>query len=145
MGAVAYKADYYGWTQEQARLLHEHRLGEIDLANIVEELESMGASERNEFAHRLEILLMHLLKWRYQPDYPYRRSWMLTIIEQRKRIAARLRKSPSLKHHALEELVDAYDVAKVAAERETGLPESTFPVECPWTFGQVTDSDFMPE
>ena len=145
MGAVAYKADYYGWTQEQARLLHEHRLGEIDLANIVEELESMGASERNEFAHRLEILLMHLLKWRYQPDYPYRRSWMLTIIEQRKRIAARLRKSPSLKHHAIEELIDAYDVAKVAAERETGLPGSTFPNECPWTFAQVTDSEFMPE
>ncbi|MDQ5770480.1 DUF29 domain-containing protein [Thiothrix subterranea] len=145
MGATAYKADYYEWTIEQAQLLKENRLGEIDLANLIEEVESMGASERNEFAHRLEVLLMHLLKWQYQADYPYRRSWQLTIIEQRKRLAARLRKSPSLKHHASEELTDAYDVAKIGAERETGLPESTFPTECPWSFEQVMNPDFMPD
>lgn len=145
MGAVAYKADYYEWTQEQARLLRENRLGEIDLANIVEELESMGASERNEFANRLEVLLMHLLKWCYQSGYPYRRSWQLTIIEQRKRIAARLRKSPSLKHHAAEELTDTYDVARISAERETGIPASTFPEACPWTFEQVISPEFWPE
>lgn len=142
MSEISYKVDYYRWTQEQAQLLREHRLGEIDLANIIEEIASMGASERGEFAHRLEVLLLHLLKWHYQADYPYRRSWQLTIVEQRKRIAVRLRKSPSLKRFVAEELRDAYDVAKTAAERETGLPESTFPTDCPWTFEQMMNPEF---
>ena len=29
----------------------------------------MGKSEYRQFCHRLDILLMHLLKWQYQPEH----------------------------------------------------------------------------
>jgi len=53
-------------------------------------------------------------------------------------------------HRALESRVpgtfkDACTFAIRLAATETGLPRSTFPERCPWTFGQVTAPDFWPE
>ena len=45
MSTLVYHEDFYGWTQEQARLLREHRINELDLENLLEEVESMGKSE----------------------------------------------------------------------------------------------------
>ena len=36
MSALAYDQDFYGWTQEQARLLWEHRINELDLENLLD-------------------------------------------------------------------------------------------------------------
>ena len=36
MSALAYDQDFYGWTQEQARLLGEHRINELDLENLLD-------------------------------------------------------------------------------------------------------------
>jgi Domain of unknown function DUF29 len=46
MNQVKYAQDFYGWTQEQARLLREGRFAELDVANVVEEIETLGRSER---------------------------------------------------------------------------------------------------
>ena len=37
----------------------------------------MGRSEKRELVNRLAVLLMHLLKWRYQPNLRGK-SWRLT-------------------------------------------------------------------
>jgi hypothetical protein len=66
--AVDYEDDFFEWTVEQARLLRGGELSEIDAANIAEEIESMGLSDRRELRNRLIVLLSHLLKWAYQPD-----------------------------------------------------------------------------
>ena len=86
MGAVAYDEDLYSWSLEQAKLLREHKFDQIDLEHIIEEIEDMSKSEKRALESFLETLLMHLLKWQYQPFYIGRRSWELTIIEQRKRL-----------------------------------------------------------
>ena len=39
-----YEADFYAWTQEQARLLRERRWDDLDLENLVDEVESVGRS-----------------------------------------------------------------------------------------------------
>ena len=73
-----------------------------------------------------KTLLMHLLKWQYQPAYQGR-SWKFTIIEQRKRIESHLQENPGLKGQ-LTELVDkAYRYAVIGAVRETGLSINGFP------------------
>ena len=66
--AVDYEEDFYLWTEEQARLLRSGEFSAIDAANIAEEIESMGRSDRRELKSRLIVLLTHLLKWRYQPE-----------------------------------------------------------------------------
>ncbi|MGZ8935688.1 MAG: DUF29 family protein, partial [Methylobacter sp.] len=35
--------------------------------------------------------------------------------------------------------------ARVRVSRETGLDESAFPSECPWTIEQIIDHDFFPD
>ena len=143
MSALAYHQDFYGWTQEQAKLLREHRIEELDLENLLEEIESMGKSEKRELESRLELLLMHLLKWYYQPNFQGK-SWELTIREQRAKSARHLMENPSLKGKLNEVFEYAYEDARMWAARETGLSLDTFPESCPWAFEQVIDPAFFP-
>ncbi|MCK5898468.1 MAG: DUF29 domain-containing protein [Methylococcales bacterium] len=138
------KSDFYAWTQQQLSLLRTRQFHKLDLENLIEEVESMGNSELRELESQLTILLMHLLKWQYQPVFQTR-SWLLTIKEQRRRILKRLQQSPSLKAKLENIITDAYELARGDAMDETGLVESTFPLNCPWTYVQMVDSAFWPE
>ncbi|MFN8493513.1 MAG: DUF29 domain-containing protein [Caldilineaceae bacterium] len=138
-----YEKDFYAWTKEQATLLREHNFAELDVDHLIEEIESMGRSERRQLVNRLEVLLIHLLKWQYQPELRGR-SWELTILEQRRRIAKLLRANPSLQPELPAALVEAYEDAAFGAMRETGLPLATFPSQCPYTLAQVVDQVWLP-
>jgi len=142
--ATGYEADFYAWANEQAALLRAGRLGALDIANIAEELECMGKSQRRELISRLIVLLTHLLKWRFQPK---RRSgsWRATIITQRIELVHHLRDNPSLDAQLDEAIEDAYGGATKIARGETGLAKSTFPATCPWTWAQIMDEEFWPE
>jgi len=142
--APLYDADFYGWTQQQAELIRAGELDGLDLDNLLEEIESMGRSEQRGLSSRLEVLLMHLLKWQYRPG---RRgtSWELTIEDQRERIARLIRKNPSLSVRIPETLEEAYADAIRAAMKETGLVRSTFPAQCPWAFEELMDAQFWPD
>lgn len=140
---TTYERDFYAWSQEQATLLRAQQFTQLDIDNLVEEIESMGRSERRQLLSRLEILLMHLLKWQYQPELRGR-SWELTIAEQRRRIAKLLRANLSLRAELPDLLPEAYDDATFSAMRETGLPQATFPVVCPWGVGAVLGDGWLP-
>lgn len=139
-----YNDDFYGWSQEQANLLRSRRFNELDAENLLEEIEAMGRSERRELESRLEKLLAHLLKWKYQ-DSRRGKSWLLTIKEQRKKFVDCLNENPSLKNKKKERLATLYEYAKLSAAKETGITESIFPDKCPWTFEQIMDNTFFPE
>ena len=64
-----YDHDIHAWTQQMAELLKQRRFQELDVAHLVEELETMGRRDRQELVSRLKILLGHLLKWQYQPAH----------------------------------------------------------------------------
>jgi len=78
MTAATHETDFYQWTQQQADLLRQGALSALDVENLVEEIDDMGASRARELESRLSILLVHLLKWIVQPE---RRgnSWRLTV------------------------------------------------------------------
>ena len=90
-----YETDFYAWTNEQAKLLREGRLQEADIANIVEEIESMGRTERRELASHLRVLLADLLEWACRPD-ERSGSWKANIVEQRSELLDHLADNPSL-------------------------------------------------
>jgi len=142
--APLYETDFYGWTQHQAASLRTGRLAELDVENLIEEIESMGKSEKRELESRLEVLLMHLLKWQFQPEMKGP-SWHFTIDEQRERIVKHLRENPSLKSRIDSILEESYGFAVRLAVKETGLKKETFPTQCPWTFERAIDPNFWPE
>ena len=139
-----YEQDYYGWANEQAALLRAGNLSAADIENIAEEIESMGKGEKRELVNRLAVLLLHLLKWQFQVG-KRSKSWQITIRAQRTQIARHLAENPSLKAKLGQAMLEAYSDAVLEAERETDLPESAFPGECPYPFQMAMQSDFWPK
>jgi hypothetical protein len=139
-----YETDFYAWTQEQARLLRDRRWDDLDLENLVDEVESVGGSEKREIRNRLTKLLAHLLKWKYQPGHRGP-SWSATIFEQRRQLADILQDSPSLRSYAHKQVAERYLGGRLEAAHETGIAFGLFPEECPFTPEQVLDLEFWPE
>lgn len=139
-----YESDYARWCAEQAALLREGRLDALDRRNLAEEIESLGSSQEDELESRMEVLLLHLLKWQHQPQQRSG-SWKGTILEQRGRILRRIKKSPSLKSYPSEVLETEYVTARLKASGETGLPEDAFPAVCPFKIEQILDVNWLPE
>ena len=143
MSASLYERDFYAWANEQAALLRAGNLTAADIEHIAEEIESMGKTEKRELVSRLSVLLMHLLKWQFQPERRSR-SWRSTVTIQRHALADHLADNPSLKSVLNQALARAYQDARLGAIGETDLPESLFPSECPWSFERLMNEEFWP-
>ncbi|MBD2292579.1 DUF29 domain-containing protein [Anabaena sphaerica FACHB-251] len=142
MTSKLYETDFYAWTLEQAQLLKQGKLNQLDILNLIEEIESLGKREKQELRNRLGILIGHLLKWQYQSD-KRSNSWKATIREQRRRIKELLEENPSLKSYLSEAIVSAYQDGVDLAIQETNLPDTIFPAENPYSSSQVIDADFL--
>ncbi len=138
-----YEQDFYLWLNETAQKLKDKDFEAIDLDHLIEEIESMGRSEKRELSSRLIILMFHLLKWKYQPSHRSS-SWENSIDEQRNALALILEDSPSLKNLIEGEIEKRYLTACKRASKETRLPINTFPVHCPFTVTEILDFDFYP-
>lgn len=143
--ATNYENDFYLWTQQQAALLRQGEFNrvELDFANIAEEIESMGRREKHSIRSYLQNVVMHLLKWQYQPQ---RRgaSWELSIRNGRDQLNELIADSPSLHPQIPGFATDIYPRARRNASGETDLPLTTFPEQCPFTIEQII-GDYWPE
>jgi len=142
--ADLYERDFYAWANEQAALLREGKLAAADIQHIAEEIESMGRTEKRELISRLTVLLLHLLKWQFQPTHRGP-SWRLSVANARDDLTDHLADNPSLKSQLADAIASAYRRAHRQASAETGFPEGTFPASCPWPFEQMMKDDFWPE
>ena len=144
--AELYKKDFYRWTQEQAALLEARQFDALDIVHLVEEITSLGISQKHALGSHLKNLVMHLLKWHFQPSGRQTgHSWRSSIYNARDDIAVLLEDSPSLRREVPGVLARRYPAARMLAHNETGLSLATFPETCPWTPEQILDNDFWPE
>jgi enoyl-CoA hydratase/carnithine racemase len=93
---ILYERDFAAWAEAQAEALRAGRLDALDVEHLAEEIGDLSKRERDAIESHLETLVLHLLKWRYQPDRRTR-SWEATIKVARRNIAKLLRRSPSLR------------------------------------------------
>ncbi|MFZ4667456.1 MAG: DUF29 domain-containing protein [Prochlorotrichaceae cyanobacterium] len=92
-----YEQDFLLWSEDTAAKLKARDFDQLDLENLIEEVETLGRSERRELLNRLTRLLEHLLKRLYVPSERDYNGWELTIRNQRTGLRNLLRDSPSLK------------------------------------------------
>lgn len=139
--------DFYGWAMANASLLKQGKYQEVDMDKIIEEMETLGRSNKRELISRLGVLIAHLLKWHYQPDMrePSRKSWKGTIERQRIEIDDLLGENPSLKSRIQETMPKAYKYALSILEEETPIDLKLLPDHCPYTFEQLIDETFFPK
>lgn len=138
-----YEQDFYLWLQTTINLLKEGKFAEIDLENLLEELESMGRSEKNALTSNFRVLLMHLLKYKYQPE-KRTNSWRYIIVEHRILLRDTFKTSPSLYPFFEDIFNESYQDARELAAGETGFSIEIFPPESPFTREEVLHPDFLP-
>ncbi len=137
-----YETDFYAWTQAQVSLLKAQQWEQLDPANLIEEIETLGRKERQELRNRLDRLLAHLLKRQFRSRS---NSWSGMIREQRVQIRLLIQDSPSLKPYLEQGFADAYELGLSFAIRETELSNPVFPEQCPYLLDQVLNPQFWSE
>ncbi len=139
-----YATDFNQWISETAQLLRERRWQDIDLPSLIDEVEDLGKRERRAIASQLTRLLLHLLKWHYQPQ---RRSdsWLDSITDARTQIELAIEDSPSFTGYLAEALDKSYQRSRRQAAKQTSLDISTFPEACPYSLTQILAEDWLPE
>jgi hypothetical protein len=139
--SLLYETDFYAWTQTQVELMKHGNLNALDIANLMEEIQSLGKQQKQELRNRLGVLIGHLLKWQYQPDFRSK-SWRVTIRGQRRRIKEHILENPSLKSYLLQAIAEAFPDGIDLVLKETPLEEKDLPSNCPYTFEQLFDPLF---
>lgn len=134
--------DEHLWLQETADYVRNLELPELAEAGLYEYLVEMGNSNRKAIKSQLIRLVMHLLKFRYQPEMASM-SWKQSCISARREISLEIDASPSLKPYLLKLLQDdgVYEKAREGAEDETGL--EIFPEDNPFSPEQIFDRKFF--
>jgi Domain of unknown function DUF29 len=139
----AYDEDFALWTQHRAAFIRAGRFDLTGQVHLAEEIESLGISDRRQLRCRLEVQIMHLLKWQFQPRHRSG-SWRRTIRVQRGRIERVLKESPSRRREVLDLSREEYAGAREAASAETGFALRTFPKALPCAPEQILDDEFYP-
>jgi Domain of unknown function DUF29 len=91
------------WAEEQAerlrRVAAHDRQNEAspDWPNIIEEIESVGRSERAALTSHVRIVIEHLIKLEVSPAEAPRAGWRETVLRGRSEIEETLEASPSLR------------------------------------------------
>lgn len=138
-----YNEDFDLWLRAQAAFLRERKLDLLDVDNLAEEVEGMAKAQHRELRNRLEVVLIHLLKLKFQPGHRSN-NWLGTLGEQRSQLGLLIEDSPSMARHVAAYAERAYRSAVKKAALETGLPDSAFPATNPFTEAQLLDPDFTP-
>ncbi|NJK29297.1 MAG: DUF29 domain-containing protein [Acaryochloridaceae cyanobacterium CSU_3_4] len=138
-----YAADFVRWVETTAAQLRTQNYPSVDWTNLIEEIEDMSRRERKSLKSSLLVILLHLLKWQYQPEGRCG-SWRGSIREHRRRVNDDLKDSPSLAPYLQEIFAECYANACEQAADETGLPLETFPLNCPYTSEQSLNSKYLP-
>jgi hypothetical protein len=143
-GPSLYERDFCLWVEEQARLLREGGLEDLDVVNLIDEIESLAINRKHAVTSNLVVILKHLLKHRYQPRRGSR-SWLSSIAEHRRRLRQEFQHAPSLHGYARERFEQCYQDGRRQALIETGLAPDALPSAPPYSLEQTLDPDFLPD
>jgi hypothetical protein len=146
MTATLYDRDFYLWLTTTAEQLKQGKLTDVDWENLIEEIDSMGKSQKNALKSLLTVLIEHLLKLIYWEAEKARNAnhWSREITAFRQQIRDLLADSPSLKPYIQEIFPESYDFARRRVARAMGVKISFFPEIPDFTLEQTLDDDWFP-
>jgi hypothetical protein len=141
-----YEGDFYVWTEAQAALLRERRFDALDLANLIEEVEALGRSEKSKVLNGAGVIIEHLLKLQHSPAQDPRNAWRASVRERRRRLRREL--TPRLRQIVRAELAALYaeirdDTAALLRDHGENAAADALPKACPYTVEQIT-GDWWP-
>ncbi|HUB47960.1 MAG TPA: DUF29 domain-containing protein [Acetobacteraceae bacterium] len=147
-----YDTDLLLWSERQTDLLRRMGAGErvndqVDWANVAEEIESLGISQKHQLRSRLGTILLHLIKLQASPATDPRPGWKQTILRERVGIKKLIKDSPSLRPTVPALVDDEINDAVMLALAEMALygeQPQVDPAELTYTVEQVL-GPWMPD
>ncbi|AKG20837.1 DUF29 domain-containing protein [Calothrix sp. 336/3] len=122
---ILYEEDFALWIEDTINNLKARNTEDLDWVNLIEEIESLGKSQRKTVRRFLIPLLEHLLKRCYVPMSDCYRGWEIEIRNFRQNLQIELEDSPSLKNFIEEILPKSYEMALTNVR--DGYPDIYFP------------------
>lgn len=141
--STLYEQDYCLWLLATAEQLRQGNFTDMDVENLIEEIESMGKSQRHALKSFLKRLLEHLLKLAYWESERQNncRHWCEEIYNFCDEIQDLLADSPSLKPYLQEIFQESY---ATAVDKITSLTKLTLPIQPTFTLEQVLNKKWFP-
>jgi hypothetical protein len=142
-----YEQDYYLWLDKTINLLENNQFSHLDLENLIEEISSIGKSEKRSLESYLTRLLEHLLKlvhWESELEYN-QRGWKNEIRNFRLGIQQIIEDSPSLKPYLSEIFLPCYQNARKLFLDLSGMAENLVSLAPICTIEQALNEDWFPE
>jgi hypothetical protein len=146
--AELYDEDFYAWTQEQARALRTHFMGDnrLDVEHLAEEVEDLGKSDLQAVESYIQQIMSHLLKLDYSGFQLPRRHWRSEVVAFRASMERKM--SPSIERKVRQTLPELYGSARrVAAASLDAEPDlgRRLPKGCPYDWDTIWHRDVLAE
>jgi Domain of unknown function DUF29 len=140
-----YDRDYYLWIETTIEQLRARQFSDVDLENLIEELASMGRSQKRAIKSLLIRLLEHLLKLKYWGTERERNEghWRGEIRTFRREIKDELKDSPSLKPYISGIFDECYQEARIEASTRSRLPLEIFPTASIGSLENILDENWF--
>jgi Domain of unknown function DUF29 len=144
--ASLYDIDFQCWLDQTAAQLRAHDFHSLDLENLIEEIESLGRSEKHAMGSYLMRLCEHLLKVKYWESERGRclRGWKCEVLNFRVQIQEMLETSPSLKPFLQDSFVKQYKNGRKLFLNASELDSRLIPEEPEFTLEQALNEDWLP-
>ncbi len=141
-----YETDYQLWIAQILERLRSRDFENIDVENLIEEVESLGRSERHALSSYLMRLCEHLLKVKYWESERELclRGWSLEIRNFRIQIQEQLETSPSLKTFLQNVFPKQYSNGRKLFLDLSGLTSALIPEQPCFSLEQALDEDWLP-
>ncbi|WJI24937.1 DUF29 domain-containing protein [Thermosynechococcus sp. QKsg1] len=144
--ASLYTADYYLWLKETVAQLKAGDFDNLDVENLIEEIESLGRSEKQAIASYLMRLCEHLLKikyWDTEREYCLR-GWQREVMNFRLHIQEILEASPSLTSFVQEIFIKQYCNGRKLFLSASGVNPHLIPEAPEFSLEQALDQNWLP-
>jgi len=143
-----YTKDYYSWTVENARILSEGKISEIDSTNLAEEVRDLGEERYNKLTGHLSRVMEHIFKIERYGSIgnlsDNRGCWLDSAENHIDEAENVLAKNPGLKSRLSEAVTDAWRTGRghlfdfiadynSRNSRVNHLKSRDIPKESPWT------------
>lgn len=141
-----YDQDYQLWLESTIEQLRQGEFSSVDWENLIEELETMGRSDKRAIKSLLTRLFEHLLKivyWDTERAYNCNK-WKSEITTFRVQIKELLKDSPSLKPYLIEVFDECYQNAREIIALLMGCKIEAFSPKPIATLEQVLDNNWFP-
>ncbi|WP_416674372.1 DUF29 domain-containing protein [Egbenema bharatensis] len=141
-----YDTDYQLWLNQTVAQLKAQDFSNLDLENLIEEIESLGRSQKHAVSSYLMRLCEHLLKIQYWESEREMclRGWKREIINFRLQIQEELEASPSLKSFLPDVFTKQYKNGRKLFLAASELDAHLIPQEPEFTLEQALDEDWLP-